>query len=73
MIDYVPWSISKRFLTATGTVRRVYGEFIRKKRAKDANTDSATPPDIISQLIKLGEVSDDLLIEQTLNFLTAGG
>ncbi|KAK6813929.1 hypothetical protein RU639_010447 [Aspergillus parasiticus] len=66
-LDYVPGGISKKFLTCTTKVRDVCRALIRG-RTLQANT----PNDILSQLMSQEGVSEDLLIDQTLTFLTAG-
>lgn len=66
-LDYVPGGISKRFLTATAKVRDVCRAFIKGK-----TTQVNTSNDILSQLMTQEGVSEDLLVDQTLTFLTAG-
>ncbi|KAI2791656.1 hypothetical protein POX_c04522 [Penicillium oxalicum] len=66
-LEYVPGGVSKRFLKATTNVRSVCRAFIRRKtsHAKISN-------DILSQLMTQDGISEDLLVDQTLTFLTAG-
>ncbi|CAG7976212.1 unnamed protein product [Penicillium olsonii] len=66
-LDYVPGGISRRFLTATGKVRDVCRNFIKVKTAQ-----VDTSRNILSQLMAQEGVSEDLLVDQTLTFLTAG-
>ncbi|KAJ5429860.1 hypothetical protein N7491_006876, partial [Penicillium cf. griseofulvum] len=66
-LDYVPGGISRRFLTATGKVRDVCRAFIKDKTAQ-----VKTSNNILSQLMAQEGVSEDLLVDQTLTFLTAG-
>lgn len=66
-LEYVPGGISKRFIAATAEVRDVCRAFIRRK-----TTQADASNDILSQLITQEGVSEDLLVDQTLTFLTAG-
>lgn len=66
-LDYVPGGISKRFLTATATVRNLCRAFIRRKA-----TQKNTSKNILSQITAERGVSEDLIVDQTLTFLTAG-
>lgn len=71
MLEYVPGGISKRFLAATTKVREICRAFIRTKK-KNIQASLTASFDILDQLIRQSEISEDLLVDQTLTFLTAG-
>jgi len=70
MLDYVPGGVSKRFLAACRTVRKVCEDCIREKR-RLAEADVDHSPDILARLIADSDFADTTAMKQ-LQLLSAG-
>jgi cytochrome P450 len=71
MLEFIPGGISSRFRAATGTLRQLCRVFIQNKQT-EIKADWEGSFDILSQLGKRPDVTEELLVNQCLTFLTAG-